>query len=74
MLSEIFSAADRIAANSKRKDGELAKDLTLRVHPEIAKSLKHRSNRHLETLEEAVGSSVVVRGDSSMHPDGFTLN
>ena len=74
VLSEIFSAADRIAASSKRKGGELAKDLTLRVHPEIAKSLKHRSNRHLETLEEAVGSSVVVRGDSSMHPDGFTLD
>ena len=74
VLSEIFSAADRIAASSKRKDGELAKDLTLRVHPEIAKSLKHRSNRHLETLEEAVGSSVVVRGDASMHPDGFTLD
>ena len=74
VLSEIFSAADRIAAKNKRKDGELAKDLTLRVHPEIAKSLKHRSNRHLETLEESVGSSVVVRGDSSMHPDGFTLD
>ena len=74
VLSEIFSAADRLAAKSTRKDGDLAKDLTLRVHPEIAKSLKHRSTRHLETLEEAVRSSVVVRGDSSMHPDGFTLD
>ena len=74
VLSEIFSAADRIAASSKRKDGELAKDLTLRVHPEIAKSLKHRSNRHIATLEEVVGSSVVVRGDGSMHPDAFTLD
>ena len=74
VLSEIFSAADRIAASSKRKDGELVKDLTLRVHPEIAKSLKHRSNSHLEALEDAVGASVVVRGDGSMLPDAFTLD
>ena len=74
VLAEIFLAADRIAASNKRKEGELVKDLTLRVHPEIAKSLKHRSNRHLESIEDAVSASVVVRGDSSMLPDGFTLD
>lgn len=74
VLSEIFSAADRIAANSKKGNGQKTKDLTLRVHPEIAKSLKQKSNSHLEELESAVGRSILVRGDSSVHPENFTLD
>ena len=74
VLSEVFTAADRIGAGNRGKDGELAKELTLRVHPDIAKSLKHRSTRHIETLEESVGAHVLVRGDATMHPDAFTLD
>ena len=73
ILSEIFSAAGRIAAGSKKKRPSRAKELTLRVHPGIAKSLKHKSNSHLEALKETAGAGVVVRGDSSMHPEHFTL-
>jgi len=73
VLSEIFSAAGRIAAGSKKRGPRRAKELTLRVHPGIAKSLKHRSNSHLEELEETAKASVLVRGDSSMHPEHFTL-
>ena len=72
--SEIFSVANRIAANSKRGDGKRSGDLTLRVHPEIAKSLKQKSNPYLEELEASAGCSVLVRGDSSMHPGNFTLD
>ena len=73
VLSEIFSAAGRIAAGSNKKGRRGAKELTLRVHPAIAKSLKRKSGSHLEVLEETAGTSVLVRGDSSMHPEHFTL-
>ena len=73
VLSEIFSAGDRLAANSKKRNGRKSSDLTLRVHPEIAKSLKRKSSSHLEDLEAIVGRGVIVRGDSSMHHGQFTL-
>lgn len=73
VLSEIFAAAGRIAAGSNSKGSRRAKELTLRVHPAVAKSLKHKSSSHLEDLEETAGTSVLVRGDSSMHPEHFTL-
>ena len=73
VLSEIFSAANRIAANSKKGEGKRSGDLTLRVHPEIAKSFRQKSNSHLDELEGSVGRSILVRGDSSIHPGNFTL-
>lgn len=73
VLSEAYSAANRLAADTKRKGGEQARHVTLRVHPEIGKSLKQRSSRHIESLEEAVGASVLVESDATMPPDEFTL-
>ena len=73
VLSEAYSAANRLAAETKRKGGEQARHVTLRVHPEIGKSLKQRSGRHIESLEEAVGASVLVESDATMPPDEFTL-
>lgn len=73
VLSEAYSAANRLAAENKRKGGDQARHVTLRVHPEIGKSLKQRSGRHIETLEEAVGASVLVESDATMPPDEFTL-
>ena len=73
VLSEAYSAANRLATANKRKGGEQARHVTLRVHPEIGKSLKQRSSRHIETLEEAVGANVLVESDATMPPDEFTL-
>lgn len=74
VVSEIFSAASRRAANGKRKSDGPSKDITLRVHPEIAKSLKHKSASHVEDLEQALGTHVLIRGDSSMHPEKFDFD
>ncbi len=74
VLSEIFSAADRIAARRNSPGGGDSRELTLRVHPEVAKSLKSKGNSHLEDLEATVGANILVRGDSSMHPERFTLD
>lgn len=73
MMSEIFSAADRIANGRRGRGGGRGKPLTLRVRPEIARSLKRKSNPHLENIEEVVGAKVQVRGDSSLHLEKFTL-
>lgn len=73
ILAEVFEAAGRIAAGKAKKEGEEAKDLTLRVHPAIAKALKQKSVKHLDALEESVGAGVHIRSDSSMHTDEFRL-
>ncbi len=72
VLSEIFSAASRQAKNGDSEDGAPEKGLTLRVHPEVAKSLKKKGT-HLDTLQTVVGATVTVRGDVSMHPENFSL-
>ena len=72
VLSEIFSAASRQAKNGGSEDGASEKGLTLRVHPEIAKSLKKKGT-HLDNLQSVAGASVTVRGDASMHPESFSL-
>ena len=72
VLSEIFSAASRQAKNGDSDDGAQEKGLTLRVHPEVAKSLKKKGT-HLDTLQTVVGATVTVRGDVSMHPENFSL-
>ena len=72
VLSEIFSAASRQGKNGGSEDGASEKGLTLRVHPEIAKSLKKKGT-HLDNLQSVAGASVTVRGDASMHPENFSL-
>lgn len=72
VLSEIFSAASRQAKNGDSDADAPEKGLTLRVHPEVAKSLKKKGT-HLDTLQTVVGATVTVRGDVSMHPENFSL-
>lgn len=74
VLSEIFATARRRAANGSKRAGGAAKDATLRVHPEVAKSLKVKSASHLQDLEQALGAHVLVRGDASMHPGEFSFS
>ena len=71
VLSEIFSAASRTVTDGAQKGSEPAKEVTLRVHPEIAKSLRLKSNSYLEDLEHTFGTKVLVRGDTSLHPERF---
>ncbi len=73
VMSEIFATADRMASKQTNGGNGQGKGLTLRVHPEIAKSIKKRSNSYLQELETLVGSNVSVRSDSSMHPERFNL-
>ncbi len=74
VLSEIFSAMRRRSRRRKPASGNGSNGMTLRVHPEVAKSLKRRASSHLQDLEQAAGTSLIVKGDASLHPEKFTLN
>jgi ribonuclease G len=49
------------------------KEVVLRVHPEVAKTLKSNQNRYLEELEEILHRPVLVRGDLTIHHEKFDL-
>jgi ribonuclease G len=67
IIGEILVEAQKV---SKAIEG---KDVVLRVHPEVAKTLKSSSNRYLEELEEVLGRPVLVTGDPTLHHEKFDL-
>ncbi|MBV8069224.1 MAG: Rne/Rng family ribonuclease [Acidobacteriaceae bacterium] len=67
VISEILVEAQKIAKAIE------AKDVVLRVHPDVAKVLKASSNRYLEELEEVLSRPVLVVGDPNLHHEKFDL-
>ena len=47
--------------------------VSLRVHPDVAKVLKSTRNDYLEELEEILKRPVLVTGDGLLHPEKFDL-
>ena len=48
-------------------------DIMLRVHPEVAKSLKANGGRWMQELEELTGRNVIVKSDPLLHHEKFDL-
>jgi ribonuclease G len=67
IIGEILIEAQKIA---KAVD---AKDVVLRVHPDVAKVLKSNNNQYLEELEQILGRPVLVVGDAALHHEKFDL-
>jgi ribonuclease G len=67
VIGEIMQEAHKIA---KAVEG---KDVTLRVHPDIAKVLKSSDNDYLEELEETLGRPVLVTSDPALQQEKFDL-
>ncbi|MDP8983304.1 MAG: Rne/Rng family ribonuclease, partial [Acidobacteriota bacterium] len=67
IVGDILQEAHKLAAAI---DG---KEVVLRVHPEVAKTLKSNQNRYLEELEEILHRPVLVRGDLTIHHEKFDL-
>ena len=67
IIGEILIEAQKIA---KAVD---AKDVVLRVHPDVAKVLKSNKNQYLEELEQILGRPVLVVGDAALHHEKFDL-
>jgi Rne/Rng family ribonuclease len=67
VIGEILQEAHKIA---RAVEGP---DVMLRVHPEVAKSLKSNQNTFLQELEEILGRNVIVKGDAMLHQEKFDL-
>jgi ribonuclease G len=67
VIGEILQEAQKI---SRAVEGE---DVTLRVHPEVAKVLKSHQNTYLQELEEVLGRNVIVKSDALLHQEKFDL-
>jgi ribonuclease G len=67
VIGEILQEAQKIA---KVVEG---KDITLRVHADVAKVLKASDNDYLEELEEVLGRPVIVVSDALLQQEKFDL-
>jgi ribonuclease G len=67
VVSEILLEAQKVASMLERGD------VTLRVHPEVAKVLKSNKNDYLQELEQTLGRTVLVKSDAQMHQEKFDL-
>lgn len=67
VIGEILIEAQKL---SRAIEG---KDVLLRVHPEVAKTLKASNNKFLEEIEEILGRPVLVKGDPALHTEKFDL-
>ena len=67
VISEMLVEAQKIARAIE------GKDVVLRCHPDVAKTLKSRDNQYLEELEEILGRPVLVSGDPLIHHEKFDL-
>jgi len=67
VVGEILQEAQKVASVLERGD------VTLRVHPEVAKILKSNKNDYLPELEQILGRTVLVKSDAQMHQEKFDL-
>ena len=67
VIGEILQEAHKIA---RAVEGS---DVTLRVHPDVAKLLKSSDNDYLEEIEEVLGRPVLVISDASLQQEKFDL-
>ncbi|HKW96350.1 MAG TPA: Rne/Rng family ribonuclease [Bryobacteraceae bacterium] len=67
VIGEILQEAQKVARELERGD------VTLRVHPEVAKVLKSNKNDYLQELEQILGRTVLVKSDALMHQEKFDL-
>ncbi len=68
VCNEIYTELRKM---QKHLDG---KDVMLRVHPEVVKQLKGGNGRWINEYEEMVGKTVIIKSDSSLHPEQFDIH
>ncbi len=69
VVLEILDEARKLALKKTTQ-----KDVTLRVNPEVARTLKSRDNFYLQEIEDIFQSSVVIRSDVGLHREHFDIN
>jgi ribonuclease G len=72
VVSVILDILDE--ARKMAPDMDPQKDVTLRVNPEVARTLKSRRNSYLQEIEESLKSHVLVRSDLALLREHFDIN
>ncbi len=49
-------------------------DITVRVHPEVAKALKANNGKLISEMEELTGKTVLVKSDPLLHQENFDIH
>jgi ribonuclease G len=74
MVKSIHTICYEAQAEARKMAAEIdAQSITLRVHPEIAKSLKTRESALIEELERWIKKSVIIHGDPSLHWEQYDI-
>jgi ribonuclease G len=73
-VKSAFTVASEIYTEVRKAVSELAgRQMTLRVNPEVGKTLKARDNPILSEIEEMLGKPVVIRNDPNLHIENFAF-
>jgi ribonuclease G len=74
MVKSIPTICYEIQAEARKMSADLdSQSLTLRVNPEIAKSLKTREASLVEELEQATRKSVIIQSDPTLHWEQYDI-
>ena len=68
VIGEILQEAQKMASAIEQGD------VTLRVHPEVAKLLKSNKNDYLQELEQILNRTLLVKSDPQMHQEKFDFS
>jgi ribonuclease G len=67
VIGEVLQEAHKVAGAVE------GPQVSLRVHPDVARVLKSTGNDYLEELEEILKRPVLVTGDGLLHPEKFDM-
>ncbi len=74
LVKSVASVCCEISTEARKMAADLAgRQVTLRVNPEVGKSLKARDNSILLEIEEMTGKPVVVRNDPALDIEKFAF-
>jgi Rne/Rng family ribonuclease len=74
MVKSIPTICYEIQAEARKMSVDLdAQSLTLRVNPEIAKTLKTRESSLIEELEQITRKSVIIQSDPTLHWEQYDI-
>ncbi len=67
VCNEIYSEMRKISKHLE------AKDVLLRVNPEVAKELKGNNGKYVQEMEEMTGRTILVKSDPLLHQEQFDI-
>ncbi len=74
MVKSIPTICYEIQTEARKMSAELeSQSLTLRVNPEIAKTLKTRESSLIEELEQATRKSIIIQSDPTLHWEQYDI-